>query len=121
MNAEGQEMTDALWAAPDSHALAMLLHGEATDEQDDRGRPVKGDTLLLLINAGDRERRFTLPPAPGVGAWVAVIDTTRPREPAVKEKTMTLARYSLVLLRFGNDKRLTLEVESLHQKAEAIE
>ena len=121
LNPEGQEMTDALWGAPDSHALSMLIHGEATDEQDDRGRPIKGDTLLMLINAGDRERRFTLPPAPGVGVWVAVIDTARPREPAVKEKTMTLAPYSLVLLRFGNDKRLTLEVESLHQKAEAIE
>ena len=31
----------------------MLIYGDATDETDDRGRPITGDTLLLLFNAGD--------------------------------------------------------------------
>jgi hypothetical protein len=52
---------------------------------------------------------------------VAVIDTAHPRGHAVREHTMTVAPYSLVLLRFGTDRRMTLEVEPLHQKAEAVQ
>jgi len=116
-------MTDEQWQDADNHALQMLIHGEATDEHDDRGRPIKGDTLLLLVNAGEGDVKFTVPDAPGGarGVWVAVIDTAHPRGHAVKEHTMTVAPYSLVLLRFGTDRRMTLEVEPLHQKAEAVQ
>ncbi|MFL5561592.1 MAG: glycogen debranching protein GlgX, partial [Gemmatimonadaceae bacterium] len=123
LSADGKEMTDDQWQDADNHALQMLIHGEATDEHDDRGRPIKGDTLLLLVNAGEGDVKFTVPDAPGGarGVWVAVIDTAHPRGHAVKEHTMTVAPYSLVLLRFGTDRRMTLEVEPLHQKAEAVQ
>jgi isoamylase len=123
LGTNGQEMTDEQWNSPDNHALGMLVHGEAGDEQDDRGRPIKGDTLLLLVNAGEKETTFTLPPAPhqAPGVWVAIIDTAHPRGHTVRENTLTLAPYSLVLLRFGTDRRMTLEVEPLHQKSEATQ
>lgn len=123
LGTNGQEMTDEQWQNQDNHSLGMLVHGEAGDEQDDRGRPIKGDTLLLLVNAGDKESTFTLPPAPhqAAGVWVAVIDTAHPRGHTVRENTLTLAPYSLVLLRFGTDRRMTLEVEPLHQKSEATQ
>jgi len=123
LGANGQEMTDEQWNNPESHALAMLVHGEAGDEQDDRGRPIKGDTLLLLVNAGEGETTFTLPPAPKQtpGVWVAVIDTAHPRGHTVKKNTLTVAPYSLVLLRFGTDRRMTHDVEPLHQKSEATQ
>jgi glycogen operon protein len=44
---DGAELTDEDWRRDDNHALGMLLRGEASDENDDRGRPVAGETLLL--------------------------------------------------------------------------
>src|SRR6266702_794720 len=46
---DGNEMTDADWGDPESRILGMLIHGRATDEVDERGRPIFGDTLLLLM------------------------------------------------------------------------
>ena len=40
--------------------LGMLVHGEATDDTDDRGRPIQGDTMLLILNNGDGDLHFTL-------------------------------------------------------------
>ena len=51
---DGEEMTDADWHNGDNHALGMLIYGDATDETDDRGRPIKGETLLLMLNASDQ-------------------------------------------------------------------
>ena len=36
----------------------MLIDGEATDEVDERGHAVNGDTLLILMNSGDAGRPF---------------------------------------------------------------
>ena len=41
-------MTDDDWRNANNHALGMLIYGDATDETDDRGRPIKGETLLLV-------------------------------------------------------------------------
>ncbi|NUS97523.1 MAG: glycogen debranching protein GlgX [Gemmatimonadaceae bacterium] len=117
--ADGHEMTDAQWHDANNRALGMLIHGEATDEHDDRGRPIKGDTLLLLMNPGDAECNFTIPDLAGPGVWVTLVDTARPHSKAVRDHTVVLAPYSLVLLRFGTERRITTEVEPLHQKVEA--
>ncbi|NIN50984.1 MAG: hypothetical protein GTN62_12885, partial [Gemmatimonadales bacterium] len=53
---DGQELTDDDWRDPDNRVLGMLIPGEATDEVDERGRFIKGDTLLLLLNASNRSR-----------------------------------------------------------------
>ncbi|HEX8850766.1 MAG TPA: hypothetical protein VF761_14645, partial [Gemmatimonadaceae bacterium] len=117
----GQEMTDAQWHDANNRALGMLIHGEATDEHDDRGRPIKGDTLLLLVNPGDGECRFTIPDLTGPGVWATLVDTARPHSKAVRDHTVVLAPYSLVLLRFGTERRIATDVEPLHQKAEAVQ
>jgi len=46
------------------------------DEVDDRGAPVTGDTLLVLLNAHSDAVRFVLPDAhPGV-RWELLVDTS---------------------------------------------
>jgi hypothetical protein len=50
---------------------------------------------------------------------VVVLDTAHAGGRAISQNSLTLAPYSLALLRFGSDRRLTLEVEPLHQKPEA--
>jgi len=118
---EGKEITDEYWHNPNNRALAMLIHGEATDEQDDRGRPIKGDTMLLLANPSETECRFSFPNPSGEGVWVVVLDTAHAGARVVKQNSLTVAPYSLVLLRFGTDRRLNLDVEPLHQKSEATQ
>ncbi len=71
----GGEMTQELWQAPDVRTIGMLLAGEAADDIDAAGLPVKGDTLLALFNAHDAAVAFTLPGPPGIAIWRAVIDT----------------------------------------------
>ena len=58
---DGEEMTDQEWADPDTRTIGMLLAGRAVDEVDERGRPVYGATLLLLLNGGTRSRLYVLP------------------------------------------------------------
>jgi isoamylase len=71
----GGEMTQELWQSPDARTLGMLLAGEAADDIDASGLPVKGDTLLALFNAHDKLVPFKLPAPPGCLRWRSVIDT----------------------------------------------
>ncbi len=99
---DGQEMTDADWSDPDNHILGMLIDGQATDEVNERGRPVFGDTLLLLLNGGPRSRYFQLPKIDGPGMWHEVVNTARSGPVrAVRAQGVNLAAHSLILLRQG--------------------
>src|SRR4030095_10978988 len=47
---EGHEMDDAAWNAPFVRSLGMMLSGSAIDELTERGEPILGDTLVILLN-----------------------------------------------------------------------
>jgi glycogen operon protein len=102
---DGQEMIDQGWSDPDNHVLGMLIHGEATDEVNERGRPIFGDTLLLLVNGGSRSRFFQLPKVEGPGIWNEILNTARPgSNRAVRNWALNLVAHSLILLRFGDER-----------------
>jgi len=71
----GREMTDAAWNAPHARALGVMLAGDAIPEVDERGEPIRDDTLLVLFNAGDAPLAFTLPAVPAGRSWDVVLDT----------------------------------------------
>jgi isoamylase len=104
---DGQEMGDQDWGDSESHVLGMLIHGQATDEVDERGRPIFGDTLLLMVNGGHRSRLFTLPVMEGPGVWQEALSTARPETGprVVRTLAVNLVAHSLILLRFGEDLR----------------
>src|SRR6266542_3494116 len=104
---DGQEMGEEDWAEGDSHVLGMLIHGQATDEVDERGRPILGDTLFLLLNGGHRSRLFALPAMEGPGVWQEVLNTARPETGprVVRTQAVNLVAHSSFLLRFGEDLR----------------
>jgi glycogen operon protein len=100
LHPNGHEMTDADWHDANSHALGMLIRGEAADEIDERGRSITGDTLLLLVNNREGDQSFSLPQLEVPGQWILIVDTDRPtiiEEPADE---LTLVPFSLVLLRY---------------------
>jgi glycogen operon protein len=119
IRADGQEMAREDWEHAWAHSLGMLVHGDATDETDDRGRPIRGDTMLLLLNASEGDVQFTLPAVAGLegnggrsngGArsiWTMLINTASSDPQPVDGGSVALAPYSLMLLRFGVDRRLS--------------
>jgi glycogen operon protein len=76
----------------------MLIHGEAADDVDERGRPTRGQTLLLLLNAGIRARNFLLPPLPEIGQWQEMVNTAQALRKVPKGNAIGIAPHSLVLL-----------------------
>jgi isoamylase len=98
---DGQEMTSAEWNDATNHVIGMMIRGEATDETDERGRPVTGDAILLLLNGGARSKPFLLPDlGPGRG-WVEVLTTAHVVPRAVRENRVNLVAHSLMLLRYA--------------------
>jgi glycogen operon protein len=73
---DGTEMTAQEWDHDFARCLGMYLGGEALDEIDARGRPVKDDNFLVLFNAHHDAIPFTLPEF-GAGGWRVLVDTAR--------------------------------------------
>jgi glycogen operon protein len=71
----GREMTDEAWNAPFVRSLGVLMVGNALDEVDERGRPVIGDTVLVLLNAHPDEVPFRMPETSDGHSWLRVFDT----------------------------------------------
>jgi glycogen operon protein len=113
IRADGNEMTEQDWQNPGNHTLGMLINGDATDEMDDRGRPIKGDTMLLIAHAGDHDVDVTLPRLPGEGVWLEMVDTAELNRGEDTTGPIRVAAYSFLLLRHGRDRRM----ESVHHPA----
>ena len=78
---DGREMTDEAWNAASVRSLGMLLSGSAIEEVDERGEPLLGDTLLVLLNGHHDRVPFTLPPLDVDQHWIRVLDTFDPHVP----------------------------------------
>jgi len=87
----------------------MLIYGEGTDETDDRGRPIKGDTLLLVLNASENTVTFTMPAMNGDDAWAEFIDTATRELNVLRTQVVDVAPFSLALLRYGANRRIATE------------
>ena len=112
LRADGREMTNDDWHNGGNHVLGMLIYGEATDETDDRGRPIKGDTLLLVVNSADTSTKFSLPVLEGDGIWAEMIDTAYRELRVVTTGSIELAPFGLVLLRYGENRRMADATQS---------
>ncbi len=89
----GGELTDAEWTTPHK-ALGMRLAGDLIRETDDRGDPIAGDTLLVLMNADAKAVRFVLPATHADHVWERVLDTADDRKPHAA--VAGGARYELI-------------------------
>ena len=61
----GQEMTEEAWSTGYARCLGMRLAGDLIGEIDERGEPIKGDSILLLMNAHHEAISFMLPKTRG--------------------------------------------------------
>jgi glycogen operon protein len=104
---DGKEIKDADWGDPDLQCFGMLIDGMATDEVDDRGHVVSGDTLLILLNGGETPVRFTLPALGEMKIWVVMVDTAKHELPVVRRGRVTVdpAHADAAALRHGPPNR----------------
>jgi glycogen operon protein len=80
LHPDAGEMTAADWQDATLHALGLVLHGNAIEEPGPHGEAVVGDTLAILLNAGQTPVEFDLsrhadhsPPR-----WETLLDTMHP-------------------------------------------
>jgi len=103
---DGTELTDADWEDPENRTLGMLIDGDATDERDERGHLIRGDTLLVLFNASSHSSYFTLPSLDKPGTWNELANTAGHAPRSIKGAGVNLAAQSLILLRHGQHHEL---------------
>jgi glycogen operon protein len=77
----GREMSDRDWQSDSVRCLGVFLEGEAMAEVDERGRPVSGDSLLILLNAHAETVTFRLPSIGREKQWQRLLDTMEPLVP----------------------------------------
>lgn len=58
---DGKTMTDQAWSQSYIRTIGALLSGEAIGEVDKRGKLIKDDTFLLLLNADHKSVPFIIP------------------------------------------------------------
>ena len=78
LSPDGREMDDPAWHAGFVRTLGMLLSGTAIEAVSERGQPIIGDTLLVLLNGHTETLPFTLPPIEADQQWQRVVDTFDP-------------------------------------------
>jgi isoamylase len=95
---DAAEMTTDDWRNSHNHVLGMLIPAHASDEVDDHGRPAPGETLLLLLNGGDRSQHFALPEMSQEGTWLELLNTAKPGSQLKRRSGLNLTAHSLILL-----------------------
>ncbi|HUG39400.1 MAG TPA: glycogen debranching protein GlgX [Longimicrobiales bacterium] len=73
---DGEEMEDADWETGHASAIGVFLNGIGIMVPDERGRRVRDDSFLVLMNADGEALGWKLPEERYGQAWVVCLDTT---------------------------------------------
>ncbi|MFG2890853.1 glycogen debranching protein GlgX [Streptomyces sp. NPDC048248] len=102
--AGGEEMGPRDWQSVHAKSLTVFLNGSSISEPGSRGEPITDDSFLLMFNAHEQEKDFTIPVHHG-RQWHVVVDTDRPGAAAAGEGAkvkagdqVTLTGRSLLVL-----------------------
>lgn len=104
---DGKEMTGDEWDKG-FRSLGLRLAGDAIEEMNARGRPIVGDTFLLLLNAYHESVPFVLPAHKKGVRWEPVVDTAmslNPKRPRLYKggESYDLKDRSVAVLRLRGD------------------
>ncbi len=76
LNPAGKDMSDEDWNAGFVKCMGVRLAGDLIGDETERGEPIVGDTLLILLNAHHESLDFTLPLTKEGQHWERIFDTT---------------------------------------------
>ena len=86
-------MGEEAWSAGFNQCFGVALAGDLIGDVDERGEPILGDSILVLMNAYHEAIPFKLPTRFRGQRWERVIDTADPK--ARKEQVPANKRYNL--------------------------
>jgi isoamylase len=92
---DGREMTAEEWQSGFTRSLGLRLAGEAIEEGDERGAPIRDDTFLLLLNAHHEPVEFVLPAHRPRVRWEPLLDTRAWAPPRAGRPLKAGDRYRL--------------------------
>jgi isoamylase len=76
-------MSDGDWNAGFVKCLGIRLAGDLVNDETERGEPIIGETLLILLNGHWEPIPFKLPPTLHGNVWSLLVDTAEPRSTSV--------------------------------------
>jgi isoamylase len=98
----GQEMSAEAWQTGYARCLGVQLPGDLIGDSDERGEPLWGDSILLLMNAHYEAIPFTIPTRGEGAPWERLLDTAAPHGESMwcpAGQPYTLQGRSMVVLR----------------------
>ncbi len=98
----GKPMGEAAWSAGFNQCFGFLLAGDLIGDVDERGQPIVGDDILILMNSYHESIPFKLPARLKGQRWQRIIDTAAagaPKEQVPATKHYELSGRSVVVLR----------------------
>jgi isoamylase len=107
LHPSGKEMTVEAWNTEYARCLGMLLAGHIIGDVDERGDPITGDSMLVLMNAHYDVVRFKLPAFYRGQRWQRLFDTAVPETPGGRYpggRLYDLQARSVVLMRAKSKK-----------------
>jgi len=112
LNPQGKEMSEDEWIHP-SNCLGMFLSGDGLEELDGKGKKLRDDNFVVLLNSNHEDITFTLPPLGGKSRWLIQMDTSyesgkAPDEVHPSGKPYLLRGRSMVVLMEGQDRRVNI-------------
>jgi glycogen operon protein len=124
----GQEMSDEAWEAGFVRCLGVRLAGDLIGDVDERGEPVVGETLLVLLNAHHEPIPFTLPATKIEHHWECLYDTASEKADPLAYpggQKYALQGRSLAVLRTRVPEEMgqaisLAEVETLRREARSV-
>ena len=96
LRSDGQEMKNPNWRNRSLLSIGMLLNGEMIPDRSERGEPIHGDTLLLLLHAHHEPVGWRLPGDEWGREWAIELDTARPAEVPGERRCLAGGVLSLV-------------------------
>ncbi len=75
---DGREMTNREWRQAFARCLGLFLAGEAIEEHDERGRRIRDNNMIVLLNGHHEAIPFKLPAETVRMRWEVLLDTGAP-------------------------------------------
>ncbi|MEA2523007.1 MAG: isoamylase [Thermomicrobiales bacterium] len=106
---DGHEMTEADWADGSLRSIGVLIDGPAGVKRGSERERKSSDTLLLLLNADERQVSFRLPGESNASPirWSVVVDTSATAVGEEKaylgEESLSIPNRTLILCRGADD------------------
>ena len=85
LNPTGHEMTEENWSDGNQRSIGMILNGEGMEEYDERGKRIKDDIFLVLLNGYWEGVNFTLPGVKEFTRWEMLMDSHTDELPLDKD------------------------------------